>query len=194
MLAACAAAEMLGIDRAAIAAGLEAARPPQGRLERVDMGQPFTVFVDFAHTSNGLDQMLQKLRPLVENRLIVVFGCAGLRDPNKRKPMGVSAGKYADRSVLTAEDPRTEDLDAIIDQIAGGVEESGGVLDETYFRVKDRAEAIEFAICELARPGDVVVCTGKAHEKSMNYGNGEEPWDEFAAVRRALARISEKAG
>jgi UDP-N-acetylmuramoyl-L-alanyl-D-glutamate--2,6-diaminopimelate ligase len=108
--------------------------------------------------------------------------------------MGVSAGKYADKTVLTAEDPRTEDLDEIIDRIAAGVERSGGVLNETYFRVKDRAAAIDFAINELARPGDVVVCTGKAHEKSMNYGNGEEPWDEFGAVRAALSRLSEKEG
>ncbi|HUF37379.1 MAG TPA: UDP-N-acetylmuramyl-tripeptide synthetase [Anaerolineales bacterium] len=193
MLAASAAASAIGIETAAIAAGLEAARPPKGRLEPVGMGQPFTVFVDFAHTSNGLDQMLQKLRPLVENQLIVVFGCAGLRDPNKRYPMGVSAGKYADKTVLTAEDPRTEDLDEIIDRIAEGVESQGGVLGETYFRVKDRAAAIAFAIRELARPGDVVVCTGKAHEKSMNYGNGEEPWDEFAAVHAALSPLSEKA-
>jgi len=194
MLAACAAAHALGIDPSAIAAGLEKARPPKGRLERVDMGQPFTVFVDFAHTSNGLDQMLQKLRPLVAQQLIVVFGCAGLRDPNKRDPMGASAGKYADKTVLTAEDPRTEDLDKIIDQIAAGAERSGAVLNESYFRVKARAEAIDFAIRKLARPGDVVVCTGKAHEKSMNYGNGEEPWDEFAAVRAALSRITEKTG
>lgn len=194
MLAACVAAQALGLDPSSIAAGLEAARPPKGRLERVDLGQPFTVFVDFAHTSNGLDQMLQKLRPLVDEQLIVVFGCAGLRDPNKREPMGVSAGKYADKTVLTAEDPRTEDLDEIIDRIAAGVERSGGVLNETYFRVKDRAAAIDFAINELARPGDVVVCTGKAHEKSMNYGNGEEPWDEFGAVRAALSRLSEKEG
>lgn len=188
MLAACAAADALGIDADTIVRGLEKARPPKGRLERVDLGQPFTVFVDFAHTSNGLDQMLQKLRPLVSGRLIVVFGCAGLRDPNKRLPMGVSAGKYADLAVLTAEDPRTEDLDAIIDTIAEGVEREGGILGETYFRVKDRAAAIDFAINELARPGDVVVCTGKAHEKSMNYGSGEEPWDEFEAVRAALLR------
>jgi UDP-N-acetylmuramoyl-L-alanyl-D-glutamate--2,6-diaminopimelate ligase len=190
MLAACAAAAALGIDADAIVRGLERASPPKGRLERIEMGQPFIVFVDFAHTSNGLDQMLQKLRPLAANRLIVVFGCAGQRDPNKRFPMGVSAGKYADQAVLTAEDPRTEDLDEIIDRIAAGVESEGGVLNETYFRVKDRAAAIDFAIHELARPGDVVVCAGKAHEKSMNYGNGEEPWDEFAAVRAALSRYA----
>ena len=179
----------LGIDPDAITAGLEQARPPKGRLEQVDMGQPFMVFVDFAHTSNGLEQMLKMLSEIVDAQLIVVFGCAGERDPNKRYPMGASAGRYASKTVITAEDPRTENLEQIMDEIAAGVEDEGGVLGETYFRVPDRAEAIDFAIRKLARPGDVVISTGKAHEKSMCFGTTEHPWDEFAAVRNALSRL-----
>lgn len=187
MLAACGAALALGIDPEHIAAGLEAAVPPPGRLEKIDMGQPFTVYVDFAHTSNGLDNLLRMLHGVKSGRLIVVFGCAGERDPFKRFPMGASAGKYADLTVLTAEDPRTEDLKKILDETAAGVESEGGVLNETYFRVPDRTEAIAFAIQKLARPGDIVVSTGKAHERSMCFGTTETPWDEFAAVRAALA-------
>ena len=189
MLAACTAAMALGISPDDIANGLEAAAPPPGRLEPVDMGQPFTVYIDFAHTSNGLDSLLRMLHGVKEKRLIVVFGCAGERDPFKRRPMGASAGKYADLTVITAEDPRTEDLETIIDEVAEGIESEGGVLNETYFRVPDRTEAIAFAIRELARPGDIVVSTGKAHEQSMCFGSTEYPWDEFAAVRAALAGL-----
>ncbi len=191
MLAACSAALALGVSSNEIAEGLEAAAPPPGRLEPVDMGQPFTVYIDFAHTSNGLDSLLKMLHEVKEKRLIVVFGCAGERDPFKRRPMGVSAGKYADLTVITAEDPRTEELDKIIDEIAEGVEEEGGVLNETYFRVPDRTEAIAFAIQKLAQPGDIVVTTGKAHEQSMCFGTTEYPWDEFAAVRAALRGLKE---
>ena len=194
MLAACAAAMTLGITPDDIASGLEAASPPPGRLERVDMGQPFSVYIDFAHTSNGLDSLLKMLHTVKEKRLIVVFGSAGERDPFKRHPMGVSAGKYADLTVITAEDPRTENLEAIMDDIAVGVESEGGVLNETYFRVPDRTEAIAFAIQKLAQPGDIVVSTGKAHEQSMCFGTTEYPWDEFAAVRAALSGLKSEEG
>lgn len=186
MLAAASAGLALGLAPAAVAAGLEAAVPPPGRLQPVDMGQPFTVFVDFAHTPNSLENTLKLLRGLAKNRLIVVFGCAGERDHGKRAPMGASAARYCDYTVLTAEDPRTESLETILDEIASGCEQEGGRLAETYFRVPDRQEAITFAIRELAQPGDVVVTTGKAHEQSMCFGTTEYPWDEFAAVRRAL--------
>ncbi|MGF1506084.1 MAG: Mur ligase family protein [Anaerolineae bacterium] len=187
-LAAIAIAQHLRIPDEAIYAGLGALQPPPGRLERVDMGQDFTVFVDFAHTSNSLDTMLRELsRVKGDGRVIVVFGCAGERDPFKRFPMGASAGRYADLTVITAEDPRSEDLNAIMEQIAEGVESEGGVRDETYFLIGDRRQAIHTAICELAQPGDIVVTTGKAHEQSMNYdGLVETPWDEFEAVRSAL--------
>jgi UDP-N-acetylmuramoyl-L-alanyl-D-glutamate--2,6-diaminopimelate ligase len=189
MLAACTTAMTLGIEPDNIVAGLEAASPPPGRLEPVEMGQPFKVYIDFAHTSNGLDSLLKMLHEVKEKRLIVIFGCAGERDPFKRHPMGVSAGKYADITVITAEDPRTENLDTIIDEVAVGVESEGGVLNESYFRVNDRTEAIAFAIQELAQPGDIVVSTGKAHEKSMCFGTTEYHWDEFAAVRSALSDL-----
>jgi len=193
-LAAAAAASALGIEAERISAGLAEAKPPPGRLEPVERGQPFQVLVDFAHTSNSLENVLHLLRGLARKRLIVVFGCAGERDPGKRFPMGASAGRWADLAVLTAEDPRTEDLEAILDEIARGVESQGGRLNETYYRVPDREQAIAFAILKLAKPGDIVVTCGKAHEKSMCYGAVEYPWDEFVAVHAALDRLELETG
>ncbi|MCB9135695.1 MAG: UDP-N-acetylmuramoyl-L-alanyl-D-glutamate--2,6-diaminopimelate ligase [Anaerolineales bacterium] len=175
----------LGLAPNAIAAGIEKASPPPGRLQRVDAGQPFTVFVDFAHTPNSLENVLKLLRGMAKNRLIVVFGCAGLRDPYKRYPMGTSAGRYADLTVITAEDPRTESLDEIMAEVAQGVENQGGVRNQSYYLISDRQQAIQFALGQ-AQPGDIVVTCGKAHEQSMCFGTVEYPWDEFQAVKYAL--------
>ncbi|NUM45397.1 MAG: UDP-N-acetylmuramoyl-L-alanyl-D-glutamate--2,6-diaminopimelate ligase [Anaerolineales bacterium] len=175
----------LGLSPDAIAAGIKKATPPPGRLQRVDAGQPFTVFVDFAHTPNSLENVLKLLRGMTKKRLIVVFGCAGLRDPYKRHPMGTSAGRYADLTVITAEDPRTESLDDIMAEVAKGVETQGKVRDESYFLIGDRQKAIQFAL-DHAQPGDIVVTCGKAHEQSMCFGTVEYPWDEFQAVKHAL--------
>lgn len=186
----------IGIPAQAIIDGIANATLPPGRLERIDMGQDFTVYVDFAHTAHSLDTMLKLLSEVKpkDSRLITVFGCAGLRDQYKRFPMGASAGRYADYTVITAEDPRTEDLDSIIQEIAEGVESEGGIEGESYIRIPDREEAIHYAIEQAARPGDIVVTTGKAQEGSMCYGTVEYPWDEFAVVRAALTnRLSEKA-
>lgn len=185
LLAAAAVGLALNLPPDAIAAGLERAVPPPGRLQRMDAGQPFTVFVDFAHTPNSLENVLKLLRSMTNKRLIAVFGCAGLRDPYKRFPMGASAGRYADLTVITAEDPRTESLDEIMAEIARGVESEGGLRDQTYFLIGDRQEAIQFAI-QNAQPGDIVVTCGKAHEQSMCFGTVEYPWDEFQAVQYAL--------
>jgi UDP-N-acetylmuramoyl-L-alanyl-D-glutamate--2,6-diaminopimelate ligase len=185
ILAATAVGLTLGIAPDAIAAGLETATPPPGRLQRIDAGQPFTVFVDFAHTPNSLENVLKLLRGMAKKRLIAVFGCAGLRDPYKRFPMGASAGRYADVTIITAEDPRTESLDEIMAEVARGVESQGGVRDQSFFLVGDRQEAIHFAM-QNAQPGDIVVTCGKAHEQSMCFGTVEYPWDEFQAVKHAL--------
>lgn len=189
MLAATCIALALGVDKQIIAAGLRKIQPPAGRLERVDEGQNFTMFVDFAHTSNSMEVLASTLRKVTEKKLIIVFGCAGERDPDKRYPMGKSAATYADHVVITAEDPRTEDLGEIMEEIARGCRDAGGVEGQSYHLVPDRTEAIAYAIQKLAQPGDVVVATGKAHEQSMCYGTTEHPWDEFAAVRGALAAL-----
>jgi UDP-N-acetylmuramoyl-L-alanyl-D-glutamate--2,6-diaminopimelate ligase len=156
-----------------------------GRMERIDLGQEFTAIVDFAHTPNSLERALETARGLTQGEVIVVFGCAGLRDAAKRPIMGEIAGRLADRVVITAEDPRTESLDDIMAHIALGCEKAGKREGEHYWRIGDRGEAIEFAI-KMAQAGDLVIVTGKGHERSMCFGTTEYPWSDHKAVRTAL--------
>lgn len=171
-----------------------------GRMQRMDRGQPFLAVVDFAHSPVSLERALLTLRNLVgqeectdgsirPGRLIAIFGSAGLRDRAKRRLMGQVSGRLADFTVITAEDPRTEDLAAINAEIAAGVEEH--TTAETYIIVPDRAAAIQYAV-NLARPGDVVAAFGKGHERSMCFGETEYPWSDQAAMLAALEeRISD---
>lgn len=160
----------------------------KGRMEYINMGQDFSVIVDFAHTPNALMNVLKTLRSKLgnKNKLITVFGCAGLRDKEKRSVMGNIACTIADISVLTAEDPRTEDVDLIIDQIAKGCIEAGGLEKKTFFRIPNRKEAIKYAI-DLAGKDDIVVVCGKGHERSMCYGKTEYPWSDEIAIKKIFA-------
>jgi UDP-N-acetylmuramoyl-L-alanyl-D-glutamate--2,6-diaminopimelate ligase len=185
ILAAVSAALALDVPTAAIQAGVAALQGVTGRMERVEEGQEFTAIVDFAHTPAALESALRALRPQTEGRLIAVFGCAGLRDTYKRAAMGRIAGELADVTVITAEDPRTEDLDAIIDQIAQGCEAAGAQEGTGYHRVADRGAAIALA-CQLAQAGDMVIAAGKGHERSMCFGTIEYPWSDHQAMRAAL--------
>jgi UDP-N-acetylmuramoyl-L-alanyl-D-glutamate--2,6-diaminopimelate ligase len=157
-----------------------------GRMERVDAGQPFTVVVDYAHTTDSLRKVLEILRPLTRGRLIAVFGSAGERDPTKRAPMGRAAAELADVVVVTDEDPRLEDPRAINEEIGRGARNGGARDGESLWVIDDRREAIAHAI-GMARDGDVVVLAGKGHEASMFYGTEKRPWDDRAAAREALA-------
>jgi UDP-N-acetylmuramoyl-L-alanyl-D-glutamate--2,6-diaminopimelate ligase len=185
VLAAAATGVALEIDPQAIVDGIATVDGVPGRMERIDAGQGFLAIVDFAHTPNALRVALEAAQGMVEGRVIVVFGCAGLRDREKRTMMGRHAGELADVVVLTAEDPRTEDLDQIIAASAAAAQAAGKEEGEDLFRVRDRGEAIRFA-CELARPGDLVMACGKGHEQSMCFGTTEYPWDDREAMRRAL--------
>ncbi|MBI5029159.1 MAG: UDP-N-acetylmuramoyl-L-alanyl-D-glutamate--2,6-diaminopimelate ligase [Chloroflexi bacterium] len=156
-----------------------------GRMQTMQ-SEPFGVMVDFAHTPNALRVALETAREITRGRVIVVFGCAGLRDVAKRAMMGQVAGKLADQIVVTAEDPRTESLAAINAQIAEGLEKAKRLASRDYFIVDDRAEAIAFAI-KIARSGDLVIVTGKGHERSMCFGTTEYPWSDQEAVKAALA-------
>lgn len=173
----------VGVD--AMQAGVASVRNVLGRMDVVDVGQDFIALVDFAHTPGALENALRAARELTSGRVIVVFGCAGLRDAEKRPMMGAIAARLADVTVITAEDPRTEDLDAIMDQIAEGVERAGGREGSEFFRVVDRGEAIRFAV-GLAQPGDLVMVCGKGHETSMCFGTTEYPWSDHVALRKAL--------
>jgi UDP-N-acetylmuramoyl-L-alanyl-D-glutamate--2,6-diaminopimelate ligase len=171
---------------AALRAGIARGRGVVGRMEILQR-DPFTVIVDFAHTPNALQNALATARELARARVIVVFGCAGLRDVHKRAMMGEVAGKLADHIIITAEDPRTESLDAINAEIVRGLQKAGRLENSDYRLVNDRAEAIACAI-QMARAGDVVIVCGKGHERSMCFGTTEIPWSDHDAVRAALVK------
>jgi UDP-N-acetylmuramoyl-L-alanyl-D-glutamate--2,6-diaminopimelate ligase len=187
ILAAASAGVALGIGLDSIRQGVAAARPVLGRMERVEEGQDFLAIVDFAHTPNALQRALETVRTMTGpgGRVIAVFGCAGLRDREKRAMMGRIAGELADLVIVTAEDPRTENLEEIMAESVAAATAAGKREGVNLWRVSDRGEAILFA-CQQARAGDVVISCGKGHEQSMCFGSIEYPWDDREAMRRAL--------
>ena len=190
-LAALAAACATGADLDGAVQGLEAAEPVTGRMERVDLGQPFAVVVDYAHTADALETVLSELRPTTPGRLWAVFGSAGERDVEKRPAMGAVAARLADVSVITDEDPRGEDRDRILEQIAAGAVAAGGERGDNLFVIPDREEAIAFAVANAA-PGDTVLCAGKGHEKTLETADrrdarGTSARSRPTAIRRRLS-------
>lgn len=178
----------MGLDAQAAREGVSAVSGIPGRMEKIDMGQDFSAYVDFAHTPNALRQALTSARQLIgqSGRLIAIFGSAGLRDRAKRRMMAEIAQELADVTILTAEDPRTESLAQILAEMAAGAEARGGVEGRTFWRVPDRRAAIVMGV-QMARPGDLVIALGKGHEQSMCFGETEFPWDDRTAMRAALA-------
>jgi UDP-N-acetylmuramoyl-L-alanyl-D-glutamate--2,6-diaminopimelate ligase len=157
-----------------------------GRMEKIDLGQPFIAVVDFAHTPNALLSTIKMARTLTERKVITVFGSAGERDHQKRRMMADISVKYADVTILTAEDPRHESLDAILKEMAEGAISGGGVINRSVFQIPNRAEAINKAV-QLAGEGDIVLVCGKGHEQSMCFGDVEYPWDDRIALKAALS-------
>jgi UDP-N-acetylmuramoyl-L-alanyl-D-glutamate--2,6-diaminopimelate ligase len=180
-------ARELNIDWSAIQAGIASIDVISGRMERIDEGQDFVAIVDFAHTPNALKRALEAGRTMLPDgkRLICVFGSAGLRDVEKRRMMSETSAQLADITVLTAEDPRTESLDDILEMMAQGCISQGGIEGETFIRVRDRGEAI-YRACQMAEAGDIVMACGKGHEQSMCFGTVEHLWDDRDAMRSAL--------
>jgi len=183
-----------------------------GRMERIDMGQPFTAIVDFAHTPNSLRQVLETFHAITNKRIIAILGSAGLRDVDKRTAMACISVEFADITIITAEDPRTENLDEILDVMANAIIEKGvemgdpspsnmgdptpcpspskergwgGVKSHVFYRVPDRGRAILLGT-QLAQPGDIVITFGKGHEQSMCFDTTEYAWDDRQAMRSAL--------
>ncbi|MEA2597968.1 MAG: UDP-N-acetylmuramoyl-L-alanyl-D-glutamate--2,6-diaminopimelate ligase [Thermomicrobiales bacterium] len=172
-----------------IADSLACASPVPGRMARIDLGQPFTVIVDYAHTPESLTKVLQLLRSLnPDGRLLAVSGSAGDRDTTKRPLQGEVSAKLADVSVFTTEDPRFEDPDIIIDEIAAGAARVGARRGYEYHCVTDRREAIRLAL-SLARPGDCILLAGKGHERSIIWGHEKRPWDEAGVARELLTEL-----
>ena len=193
-----------GLSPDAARRGIAALLGVPGRMERIDFGQPFTAIVDFAHTPNALRVALETAQKLTltrragegrggGGRVIAVFGSAGLRDVQKRRMMAEVSAEMADVTVLTAEDPRTESLEAILEMMADGARAKGGVEGTTFYCIPDRGAAIRLAV-GLAQPGDIVLACGKGHEQSMCFGASEYPWDDRTALRAALADLMRVPG
>jgi len=183
----------LGVSPEAASQGIAQTAGISGRMEAVDLGQEFTSIVDFAHSPNALRRTLDTARRMTKGRVIAVFGSAGLRDREKRRMMAEVSAQLADLTILTAEDPRTESLEAILAEMAKGAVSQGGVEGRTFHRIADRGEAIRFAV-QQAQPGDLVISCGKGHEQSMCFGQEEYPWDDRTAMRAAVAERLGKEG
>lgn len=190
-LAVVALAEAWELDREAVRSGMASLAAVPGRMERIDAGQPFDVVVDYAHSPASLGLVLDLIAPIAAAQgggLIAVFGSAGERDLDKRPAMGRIAGERCRLVVLTDEDPRGEDREAILDAIAGGAESAGLRRGRELLLIADRRQAIAAAF-ERARAGDVVLLAGKGHERSIIGPAGPTPWDERTEARDALARL-----
>lgn len=187
-LAAIGAVHVMSGDLDAMSDATDRLRPVPGRMELVEEGQPFTVLVDYAHTPESLRSVLTEVRRLATGHLLAAFGSAGERDVGKRALQGAVGHELADYCVFTSEDPRFEDPDDIIAEIARGAVEQGAVEGVDFDCVEDRSSAIRKIIAR-ARPGDVVVLAGKGHERSMIYGHEHRHWNEVSIAREALNEL-----
>jgi UDP-N-acetylmuramoyl-L-alanyl-D-glutamate--2,6-diaminopimelate ligase len=181
-LAAVAAARQVGVTDGAIAEGIAMLRGVPGRMEPVDAGQDFTVLVDYAHTPDSVQNVLRVVRPLTAGRVIAVIGCGGDRDRGKRPLMGEAATRNADLTVVTSDNPRSEDAEAIIAEIEPGARRGGG----RFVVEPDRRLAIRRALAEAA-PGDVVVIAGKGHETGQEFRDRTIPFDDRIVAAEELA-------
>ena len=187
MLGAFAAARTLGVPAGTAADAIKHAGQVPGRFESVDEGQPFVALVDYAHTPDALENVLRTARTLTDHRVHLVFGCAGDRDPSKRPLMGEIADRLADEVIVTSDSPRSEDPEAIIAAILDGIERE-------VVHTVDRRDAINRAI-EQAEPGDVVVITGKGHERWQEFEAGRRvPFDDADVTRDALKNLASRRG
>jgi UDP-N-acetylmuramoyl-L-alanyl-D-glutamate--2,6-diaminopimelate ligase len=181
-LAAAAACASLGVDLPTIASALSKVQRVAGRLERVETGGGYQVFVDYAHTDDALKNVLKALRPLTRRRIILLFGCGGDRDRSKRPRMARVAQELADRIVITSDNPRSENPAAIVEEIVTGLNEAGRARTDLE---PDRRKAIALAI-DQARDGDVVLLAGKGHERYQTIGMNRIPFDDVEVARECV--------
>jgi len=191
ILAAVAAVMQLGISEDAIREAIKTFKPPIGRGEIVyDKG--FRIMIDYAHTINGVRQVLSTLQKNKTGKIIALIGAEGYRDQIKRPIMAEIAVKLADYVIITAVDPRGL-IDRINEEMLKGAIKAGGVLGKNVFIESDRQKAIEFAITHLAKKGDTIAVLGKGHEQSMNLdGKHEIPWSDYEAVKKVLSKITDE--
>jgi UDP-N-acetylmuramoyl-L-alanyl-D-glutamate--2,6-diaminopimelate ligase len=192
----------LGIDNSAIKKGIKNFSGIPGRMEEIKNNKGIKIFIDFAHTPNALKNVLKVLRKQINknSKLIVVFGCAGERDIKKRPLMGRIATELADISVFTAEDPRYENVNVIIESmVKGAIKTKAGEIKynsdslasykkHIFIRIPDRREAIKYALQKAAKRGDIVAICGKGHEKSLAFGDKEIPWSDQKVARQFLQK------
>ncbi len=183
-LAAASLAMIMGIDKSAIREGLESVKNVPGRVEILDTRTPYKVILDYAHSPDALENVLTTVRAFTRSRLIVLFGCGGDRDHGKRPIMGEIVGRLADFSILTSDNPRTEDPDAILRSIEQGMKRTQG----RYVVIENRREAIRYAL-EMGREGDVIILAGKGNETYQDIMGVKRPFDEKVVVRELLAEM-----
>ncbi|MFA6429135.1 MAG: UDP-N-acetylmuramyl-tripeptide synthetase [Patescibacteria group bacterium] len=193
-LAALAVCQTLGIPLQAASQRLSEVRTIPGRFERIEEGQPWTVIVDYAHEAESLKRLYEALSSLPRQRTIHVLGAAsGGRDVAKRPLLGLFVGQQADVVIVTNEDPFDEDPHAIIEQVAEGARQAGKQEGTSLYLIDDRREAIQYAM-NMARPGDLVLLTGKGSETTIRVAQGKTiPWQEAAEARRAIAQTKDRA-
>ncbi|HXA43468.1 MAG TPA: UDP-N-acetylmuramoyl-L-alanyl-D-glutamate--2,6-diaminopimelate ligase [Candidatus Solibacter sp.] len=178
----------LGLSLEEAAEGLARAQGLRGRMQVLELGQPFAVVIDYAHTPDGLEQVLRELRPLTDRRLLVVFGAPGDRDATKRPLMGAAVARAADEFVITADDPRQESIETISAAVAEGAAAEGRAQGRDFRLIPDRREAIR-DIIGRAQPGDTVLLAGKGHEDRLLIGDQVLPWDEAAEATAAVEAL-----
>ena len=173
-----------GRDMGYFAELVESLRPVTGRMDTIDMGQPFTVIVDYAHTPGAFEKIFPLIKKTVRKKLITVFGSAGERDTEKRPIQGQIAGRYSDIVILADEDPRGEDAVTILKDIKAGIDKDFN--QDNIYLIPDRQEAIKKAV-SIAQEGDTVIMLGKGHESSIIYADGKIEWNERKAAEKALS-------
>jgi UDP-N-acetylmuramoyl-L-alanyl-D-glutamate--2,6-diaminopimelate ligase len=185
--AACAAgaALQLGIDIEVIRAGLKSASGILGRVEVVDTDTDYTVLIDYAHTPDGLENIIKCVREFAKGKVITLFGCGGDRDTTKRAIMGEIAGRLSDYSIITSDNPRTEDPQKIVEQIEEGMKRTDG----EYTLITDRREAIRYAL-ENAKKDDVIILAGKGQETYQIIGHEKHDFDERVVVKQILSELN----
>ena len=182
-------ARAIGVSKQDIEAGVKSLKEIEGRMTSIEMGQDFPVIVDFAHTPDSFEKLFKNFRPLIKGRIIVMFGSPGQRDKIKGAIQGKIAGKYADILVITEEDDRDEDGLAIMQQIAKGAAKEGKSVGKDLILVHNREKAIEKAVGLAENKNDIVLLLGKGHERYIYRKDGEHPWDEIGATKKALKKI-----
>jgi UDP-N-acetylmuramoyl-L-alanyl-D-glutamate--2,6-diaminopimelate ligase len=186
--AAVGAALALGLPVEAIGRGIGRLKCVPGRFEPIDRGQDFRAIVDYAHTDDALEKVLRAAREITPGRLIVVFGCGGDRDRSKRPAMGEAAARGADFAVVTADNPRSEGIEAIFDEIRPGFVRAGAASGERYAAIPDRREAIRHAL-GMACAGDTVVVAGKGHETVQVVGDRTFDFDDRIVTRELIDEL-----